>query len=80
MREQEKEFENKRKDWEKKYVGKEIKIDLRGERHLLDKYLTIMNKYSLNIISNKKWVSTLKTNKPKWLKRKKELAKEWLCE
>lgn len=33
MRGQEKEFENKRKDWEKKDVGKEIKTDLgRGEK------------------------------------------------
>lgn len=78
MREQEKEFENIRKDWEKKGVGKEIKIDVWGKRHLLDKYLNIMNKYSLNVISNKKWVSTVKN--PKWLKRMKELAEEWLCE
>lgn len=54
MREQEKEFENKRKGWEKKGVGKEIKIDVWGKKHLLDKYLNIMNKYSLNVISNKK--------------------------
>lgn len=54
MREQEKVFENKRKDWEKEDGGKEIKIDVWGERHLLGKYLNIMNRYSLNIISNKK--------------------------